>query len=94
MLWYSASVSDRIMPKIKKKIIRSAKARSGSSAIKDKVEKDIFDWFSRQTSNELPVLGIELEKVAKDIASGKKAVSYKVHKCWLQKFCRKYSIEL
>lgn len=139
MLWYSASVSDRIMPKIKKKktrlndetklkiieelkrgasrakinldynvpkstisdinrdqkkIIRSAQARRGSSAIKDKVEKDIFDWFSQQTSNELPVLGIELEKEAIDIAIRKKAVSYKVHKGWLQRFCRKYGIEL
>lgn len=135
-----ASVSDRIMPKIKKKktrlnnetklkiieelkkgasrtkisldynvskstisdinrdqknIIqrRSAQDRSGSSAIKDEVEKDIFDWFSIQTSNELPVLGIELEKFAKDIAR-EKAVTYKVHKGWLQTFCRKHSIEL
>lgn len=79
MPWYSASVSDWIMPKIKKKIIRSAQARSGSFAIKDKIEKDIFDRFSRQTSNELPVLGIELEKFAKDIASGKKAVSVKLN---------------
>lgn len=79
-----------------KKIIqrRSAQDRSGSSSIKDKVDKDILDWFSRQTSNELPVLGIELEKAARDIASEKKAVSYNVHKGWLQKFCRKYDIEL
>lgn len=75
------------------KIIRSAEARSGSSAIEDQVEKDIFDWFSLQTSNELPVLGIELEQFAEDIAI-ETAVSYKVYKGWLQKFCRKYGIEL
>lgn len=78
----------------REKIIKSAQNRSGPSIVKGEVEKDILNWFSQQTSNKLPVLGIELEIAARNIASRKKAVRYKVNKDWLQGFCRKNDIAL
>lgn len=78
----------------REKIIKSTQNRSGPSIVKGEVEKDILNWFSQQTSNKLPVLGIELEIAAKDIASQKKAVRYNVNKDWLQEFCRKNDIVL